>query len=218
MLLECVDLNLQVENRVLVRGFSATVAPGQWISLLGPSGLGKTRLLRALHGDLPISSGEIRRHVPSRLLFQSHPIAGSFTALENVRLAELPLHPWWRTLTGLPPDPRKEMRQRAESLLNEMGLQEKAHRLAKSFSGGEKARTLIARFLHTRPKLLLADEPTASLDGESAITALRLMKREICDHGGSVICVLHSPELASKISDRIWQWDERELRPQEVSR
>lgn len=197
-----------------MRDFSAQVAPGEWVSLLGPSGLGKTRLLRALHGDLPLDGGEVRRDSPSRLLFQSHPVAGTLTALENVRLSELPAHAWWKTLAGLPSD--DGLSTRALRLLEELGLGEKARRTTASFSGGEKARVLIARFVHTQPKMLLADEPTASLDGDSALTALKLMKREICAGGGSVLCVLHSPDLAAKISDRIWRWDEGSPQPREA--
>lgn len=216
MLLRCEDLSLEVGNRALLRGFSASVAPGEWVSLLGPSGLGKTRLLRALHGDLPSQGGQVERDPSCRLLFQSHPIAGTLTALENVRLGELSAHPWWKTLVGLPPDPRGLLRARATGLLDELGLGEKANRATASFSGGEKARVLIARFVHAKPRLLLADEPTASLDGESALTALRLMKREICGAGGAVVCVLHSPELAARVSDRLWRWDEGSPHPIEV--
>ena len=216
MLLRCEHLQIKIQNRVLIDDFSSTVVPREWISILGPSGLGKTHLLRSLYGDRSIDGGHVAADPARNMLFQNHPVVGSLSALENVLLADLPTVPWWRTILGPPRrDPARE--QKAMELLSELGLSDKAHRTVKSFSGGEKARVLIARFALASPRLLLADEPTASLDRDSALIALKMLKREICGNGGSVICVLHHPELARLVSDRLWIWDENLLKPREVT-
>lgn len=178
---------------------------GESLSILGPSGSGKSTLLSLLAGLEPPRQGSIKilgteitelspealarfRGASIGFVFQSFRLMPSLTALENVAL---PL-----TLRGDP-----EAGERAESALDRVGLSARSHHLPSALSGGEQQRVALARAWAQRPSLLLADEPTGSLDQETA--------REVSDllfegrpAQGALVLVTHDPSLASR-ADRV---------------
>ena len=122
------------------------------------------------------------------------------SVLANVASGALGRHGgWWTALGGLP----AEELQLAHGYLAEVGLEELAGQRAGTLSGGQAQRVAIARALAQRPRVLLADEPVASLDPEAAQDIMRLLRRLAAEDNLAVLCVLHQVELAYAYADRV---------------
>ena len=200
-------------RRALVRT-SLEVAAGEFLVLLGPSGAGKSTLLRCLNGLVPLTEGTVvadtlgaiqgpaaLRALRKRtgMVFQQHQLIGRLTALANVLTGRLGYHSALRTLLPLP---------RADKIialhaLERVGLLDRALQRVDQFSGGEQQRVGVARALAQRPRLLLADEPVASLDPASAAHVLTLI-HDVCKADGiAAVVSLHQVSLARRFADRI---------------
>jgi lipoprotein-releasing system ATP-binding protein len=196
--LEAIDLGFSYGNGYLVRGVSLRLCPGEALTILGPSGSGKTTLLHLLAGLLSLQEGEVywegtpirglpegvlarRRLRFMGLVFQHHFLFPELTALENV------LAPGY--LAG------RVDRALALGLLARLGLGERADFLPQRLSGGERQRVAVARALYLRPRLLLADEPTASLDRTQAKEVLRLMRELAREVGAALLFSTHDEAL-----------------------
>jgi putative ABC transport system ATP-binding protein len=184
-----------------VAGVDLEVARGEAIALVGPSGSGKSTLLNLLGGlDRP-SGGEIwvdgedlarakaRQLVEHRkrrvgFIFQSFNLLPYRTALENV---EVPM-----MVAGVP---RSERRQRAHTLLREVGLEARTTHRPSQLSGGEQQRVAIARALSMKPLILLADEPTGNLDSATGEGVMSLL-RDLNSQGLTLIIVTHDTAVA----------------------
>jgi phosphonate transport system ATP-binding protein len=190
------------------------VAPGEFVAVLGPSGAGKTTLFRCLtgltrpdHGSVRIDEREIwagaremrlaRRSVA--LIFQQFNLIRRLTALENVLVGRLARVPTWRVM--LRRFTRAD-RQLALRCLDTVGLLEKASVRADQLSGGQQQRVAIARALAQDARVILADEPVASLDPESAATVLESVRSAV-GAGVAVVASLHQVHLARAYADRI---------------
>jgi len=196
--LEVRALGFSYGNGPLFQGISFALHPGEALALLGPSGSGKTTLLHLLAGLLPLQEGEVywegapirglsegvlarRRLRFMGLVFQHHFLFPELTALENV------LAPGY--LAG------EVDRGRALALLERLGLLGRAHFLPQRLSGGERQRAAVARALYLRPRLLLADEPTASLDRRQAREVLGLLKELSREVGAALVLATHDEAL-----------------------
>lgn len=195
---------------------SLTVPKGQLLSLIGLSGSGKSTLLRHLNGLIPPTTGSVevlgtdvvaagRRELRALrrdvgFVFQSFGLVGRLTALENVLSGALGrLHgPRFGTLMY----PRALRREALENL-DRVGLGDRAFQRADTLSGGQQQRVAIARTLMQRPRLLLADEPVASLDPESSAQVMDVLFRIVVEDQLTVICTLHQVELALGWAQRI---------------
>ncbi|HEV7799965.1 MAG TPA: phosphonate ABC transporter ATP-binding protein [Burkholderiales bacterium] len=187
---------------------------GEFVVLLGPSGAGKSTLLRSLNGLVPLTGGSIevpghgkiaglkawRAHRKcSAMVFQQHQLIGRLSVLANVLTGRLAFHSALRTLFPF---------SRADKLialhaLERVGLAEHALKRADQLSGGQQQRVGIARALAQEPRLLLADEPVASLDPATAARVLTLI-HDVCKADGiAAIVSLHQVELARQFADRI---------------
>ncbi len=190
----------RVETHAL-RGVSFELQPGEFTALAGPSGSGKTTLLNLIGGlDAP-TQGEIevageKLHTLSAndladfrlktlgFVFQTYNLIEVLTALENV---EFPLL--------LQRVPARERRQRAQEALAQVGLAEYLHRKPQELSGGQQQRVAVARALVTRPRLVLADEPTANLDSQTGLHLIRLMEQLNRDLGITFLFSTHDPKV-----------------------
>jgi putative ABC transport system ATP-binding protein len=179
------------------------VADGEYISIMGPSGSGKSTLLNILGLlDRP-SSGTYRlagedvsaldddalahqRQTRIGFIFQSFHLIARLSALENV---ELPL-----VLAGAAP---RERHQRAQDVLDDVGLGGRMHHRPDQLSGGERQRVAIARAIIMRPKVLLADEPTGNLDSISGREVIRIIE-QLNDNGIALLVVTHDPEIGRR--------------------
>ncbi|MBE7220831.1 MAG: ATP-binding cassette domain-containing protein [Caulobacteraceae bacterium] len=179
------------------------VAAGEAALLLGPSGSGKTTLLLALAGLADVLGGSVRIEgdtplaLPARardrwrgrsvgLVFQDLHLIAGLSTLDNVLLAPF--------AAGLPQD-----RPRALTLLDELGLADRAHRPADTLSRGQAQRAAIARAMLLRPKLILADEPTASLDDAACDRAAGLLLRAAVETGAALVIATHDTRLRERI-------------------
>ena len=194
----------------ILRGLDLELNPGRLYAVSGPSGCGKSTLLYLLglldrqdQGEIWIANERMsaaadaeRTAARNRLLgfvFQFHFLLPEFTALENVML---PMRKHGR----LGPAP---MRERAQRLLDEVGLGGKTERLATQLSGGEQQRVAIARALANEPALLLADEPTGNLDQQNSNHVFELLADLAHKKGHTVLLVTHNPELAARADSNL---------------
>jgi putative ABC transport system ATP-binding protein len=186
-------------------GVSFRVEAGEFVALTGPSGCGKSTLLNliglldrpdsgsiAVGGDLLEQLHDPVEYRASTIgfVFQLHLLIRTLNALENVQVPMMG--------RGIP---RAEREERARALLAEVGLEQRERSLPRTLSGGERQRVAIARALANRPRLLLADEPTGSLDSATGTQVLELLKRLREGYGMTVLMVTND-EVAATAADR----------------
>jgi phosphonate transport system ATP-binding protein len=195
-------------------GISLEVPKGQFCVLLGPSGAGKSTLLRSVNGLTELTAGHVEvggRTLSTRtlgsirgdvgMIHQQFNLVGRLSVLTNVLAGTLSQVPTLRALLGLFPE---GYRQKACRLLADVGLEEEQlYRHASQLSGGQQQRVAIARAFILDPKVVLADEPVASLDQASSSVVLELLRETSARRGTTVLCSLHQVELARRFADRI---------------
>ena len=198
---------------VALRGVDLKVNKGEFLSILGPSGSGKTTLLRSINGLENIDSGEIffesekinkiylsEVQKKTGMIFQEFNLVNNLSAINNVLTGVLNSSSKFLSMFYLF---TKEQKLQALKALETVGLLDKAYNRADELSGGQRQRVGIARAIIKKPKLLLADEPVASLDPKAADLIMSLLKKINKEFKITIICNLHQVELASKYSDRI---------------
>ncbi len=194
---------------------SFSVSPGQFVAVLGPSGSGKTTLFRCMTGLTPADGGSVfvrgrdicrirgralrAARQEMALIFQQFNLVRRLTAHHNVLAGRLAHAPSWRVVFRRFARPD---RQRALACLDAVGLLERAGTRADQLSGGQQQRVAIARALAQEASVVLADEPVASLDPESAATVLDTL-RAVARTGVTVVASLHQVHLAVSYADRI---------------
>jgi phosphonate transport system ATP-binding protein len=202
-------LGVVLGGRAVLRGVSLDVAPGEVVALEGPSGAGKTTLLRAIAGLLPAEGMVLAGGRPA-LVFQQHALAGRLTARENVLVGALARIGFWRATLRL--WPRGEVAA-ADAALASVGLAGLEDRRADRLSGGQRQRVAVARALLQRAPVLLADEPVASLDPDTAEGVLGLLRDLALAQGLPVLVSLHQPGLAARFADRVLRLEDGCLTP-----
>ncbi len=192
----------------VLKGVDLAVRRGEIVAIVGKSGAGKTTLLQILgtldrpdRGTVRIDGQDVFalgekelakfRNTHIGFIFQFHQLLPEFTALENVMIPAL--------IAG---EGRSESRRRAEQLLADLGLSERLHHKPAALSGGEKQRVAAARALMMSPSVILADEPTGSLDEANKQELNRLLLHLREQYGQTIIIVTHDKEL-SAIADRV---------------
>jgi putative ABC transport system ATP-binding protein len=192
----------------VLRGIDLTVRRGECLYLVGPSGSGKTTLLSILgcvlspdSGVLEILGDDVTRYSPREqarfrrekvgFVFQRFHLFDALTAMENVRVAY--------DLLGAP---KTEARRKSYELLSLVGLTEKADSRVTQLSMGQRQRVALARALAGDPELILADEPTASLDADSGFNAMRILK-DLCQSLRKTVVVVTHDSRIFPMADRI---------------
>lgn len=192
----------------VLKGISAEIKTGEMISITGRSGSGKSTLLyiissldRPTSGDVfvddkslfQLSSKDLHRFRNQKMgfVFQFHHLLPELTAIENI------LMPAMKTKST------EEHSKFAMALIEEFGLQERAHAFPAQLSGGEQQRVAIARALIMQPTYLFADEPTGNLDSVNGLLVMNLFKRINKERGTTIIYVTHDQEFARMASRQI---------------
>lgn len=205
---EIKDLKKSYENGQIkaLNGIDLTIKEGEFVSIIGPSGSGKSTLLNMLGAlDLP-DSGSIKvagydllsntklnefRGEKLGFIFQLHNLIPNISVVENV---EIPMFTKkWSS---------DEMRKRALNLLDIVGLKDKAKQMPNKLSGGERQRVAIARALANEPSIILADEPTGSLDSKTSNKILKQLTKLHKEEKVTLIMVTHDMNVA-KLADRV---------------
>ncbi|MDA8107389.1 MAG: ABC transporter ATP-binding protein [Betaproteobacteria bacterium] len=204
--------------RRVLNGVSLEVAAGEYVAIVGESGIGKSTLLNVVAGLEPVDAGRIElegvdvtrldddaaarlRREKLGFVFQAFHVLPHLTLAQNVGL---PL-----VLRGVPRGPTEA---RAHAVLAAVGLAGREHSRPRELSGGELQRVAIARALVGEPRLVLADEPTGNLDPENARHVLALLRAQVKEHGAAGLLVTHS-EAAAASCDRRYRLSGEGLAP-----
>jgi len=202
----------------VVKDVSMHLLPGEFVSLVGKSGCGKTTLLSLLSGLERPTSGQVTlcgkdivaasedelalfRRTNIGFIFQSFQLIPTLTAWENVAV---PLFPEKMA--------EEDRRERANSLLRQMELEHRLDHLPGTLSGGEKQRVAIARALVNHPKIIFADEPTGNLDSQTGQAIMEILTTLHREQGMTILMVTHDLEL-SKSADRLLRMQDGAIIP-----
>jgi putative ABC transport system ATP-binding protein len=189
-------------SRTVLNSVSLRLAPGEYVGLVGDSGIGKSTLLNVIAGLEPADAGRIQfngheisgmdddalsvlRRDSFGFVFQAFHVLPHLTVAENVGLPLL-----------LRKKEKEEIRSRASRLISAVGLAGREASLPRELSGGELQRVAIARALVGEPKLVLADEPTGNLDPDNAVQVLGLIRKLVKETGAAAILATHSAQAA----------------------
>jgi len=202
------DLGSGAAKVAALKGVSLALNGGELTLLMGPSGSGKTTLLSILGCLLTPTDGTVRirqqsiagadpedlarlRREHVGFVFQSFHLFPTLSATDNVRLA-----------LDVRGEPRRAAKVRSREALAKVGLAHKTKAYPRELSGGEQQRVAIARAIVGNPSIILADEPTAALDGENGQTVMKLLAEVAREHGHAVLIVTHDPRLLP-FADRV---------------
>ena len=206
-LLTITNLVKRYEGKTVLDGVSLTVSEGEVLVIVGPSGCGKSTLLRCINALEPIQGGSIRldgaevggdpKKLPALrqrigMVFQSYELFPHLTVLDNVTLAPRKVQK----------RPRQETEREALSLLDRVGLGDRAGDFPRQLSGGQKQRVAIVRALCMHPELLLFDEVTAALDPEMVREVLDVLL-DLARQGRTMLIVTHEMSFARAVADRV---------------
>jgi phosphonate transport system ATP-binding protein len=204
------------DGTVALKDVSFEVPDGEFLVIIGLSGSGKSTLLRCINRLIDPTEGEIlwdgvdlarlkgdelrkaRRHIG--MVFQQFNLVKRSRVITNVMAGRLGYVPTWRSVTGRFPAEDLKM---AEEAMRRLGITEQAHKRADELSGGQQQRVGIARALMQEPKIILADEPVASLDPVLAHSILQHLERLNREDQITVLCSLHYLDLVQRYASRV---------------
>ena len=196
MLIELQNIELQHDDKVILNNVNFQIDNNDFVYIIGKVGSGKSSLLKALYGELPVKKGQARildfdllnlkkKHIPQLrkqlgIIFQDFQLLHERTIQENLDFV-LKATGW----------KKKERAERINEVLELVGLQDKANNFPHELSGGEQQRICIARALLNRPKIILADEPIGNLDPDTSRQIMNILQN-IREQGAAVIMVTHN--------------------------
>ena len=206
-MLEIKNLAKSYDTRTIFKNMNLTVNDGEVLSIVGPSGIGKTTFLRIVAGLLPANDGEMilncealdltgdRTGAQVGVIFQDFNLFPQYTVKENVMLAPQLVHH----------ETKAEAAENADRLLQDLGLTAQADQYPFQLSGGQKQRVAIARALAMKPGILAYDEPTSGLDAESTERVIAVIK-QLQAQGVTQLVVTHDLPFAEAVADKTFDF------------
>lgn len=206
-MLEIKNLAKSYDTRTIFKNMNLTVNDGEVLSIVGPSGIGKTTFLRIVAGLLPADQGELilngesldltgeRTGAQVGVIFQDFNLFPQYTVKENVMLAPQMVHN----------ESKDEAAENADRLLADLGLTDQADQYPFQLSGGQKQRVAIARALAMKPGILAYDEPTSGLDAESTERVIAVIK-QLQAQGVTQLIVTHDLPFAEAVADKTFDF------------
>ena len=206
-MLEIKNLAKSYDTRTIFKNMNLTVNDGEVLSIVGPSGIGKTTFLRIVAGLLPADQGELilngesldlngeRPGAQVGVIFQDFNLFPQYTVKENVMLAPQMVHN----------ESKDEAAENADRLLADLGLTAQADQYSFQLSGGQKQRVAIARALAMKPGILAYDEPTSGLDAESTERVIAVIK-QLQAQGVTQLIVTHDLPFAEAVADKTFDF------------
>ena len=209
-------VNLHQDERLIFDNINLSVSPGDFIYLVGETGSGKSSLVKSLYAEIKVSTGNIsvaeynlnkieKNEIPSLrrnlgIVFQDFQLLSDRSLNDNLEFV-LKATGW---------NKKEEISKRIEEVLKSVHLEEFNNKMPHELSGGEKQRAAIARSLLNNPKVILADEPTGSLDPKKSEKIIELLK-EINEKGTTILIATHDYEIIKKFNSRIIKCSEKKL-------
>lgn len=206
-MLEIKNLAKSYDTRTIFKNMNLTVNDGEVLSIVGPSGIGKTTFLRIVAGLLPANDGEMilngealdltgdRTGAQVGVIFQDFNLFPQYTVKENVMLAPQLVHH----------ETKAEAAENADRLLQDLGLTAQVDQYPFQLSGGQKQRVAIARALAMKPGILAYDEPTSGLDAESTERVIAVIK-QLQAQGVTQLVVTHDLPFAEAVADKTFDF------------
>ncbi|MBJ7649262.1 amino acid ABC transporter ATP-binding protein [Weissella confusa] len=206
-MLEIKNLAKSYDTHTIFKNMNLTVNDGEVLSIVGPSGIGKTTFLRIVAGLLPADQGELilngesldltgeRTGAQVGVIFQDFNLFPQYTVKENVMLAPQMVHN----------ESKDEAAENADRLLADLGLTAQADQYPFQLSGGQKQRVAIARALAMKPGILAYDEPTSGLDAESTERVIAVIK-QLQAQGVTQLIVTHDLPFAEAVADKTFDF------------
>lgn len=212
------NLNKYYGSLHVLRSLDLSIASGEGVVLLGANGCGKSTLMKCLNGlekpqsgTIAINQSDVTTATRSQLrgirreigvVFQQFNLVENLTVFQNVLYGAMGHHRGglltvWNSLAA------RETREKAMYCLSRVRMADKASNRCRDLSGGQQQRVAIARMLMQSPKIILADEPVASLDPKAGVEVMDLLWEVVREHNMTVFCTLHQLELAQNYADRI---------------
>ena len=209
-------VNLHQDERLIFDNINLSVSTGDFIYLVGETGSGKSSLVKSLYAEIKVSTGNIsvagydlnkieKNEIPSLrrnlgIVFQDFQLLSDRSLNDNLEFV-LKATGW---------NKKEEISKRIEEVLESVHLEEFNNKMPHELSGGEKQRAAIARSLLNNPKVILADEPTGSLDPKKSEKIIELLK-EINEKGTTILIATHDYEIIKKFNSRIIKCSEKKL-------
>ncbi len=191
-ILEMSDIVKKFDDLAALCDVNFSLKKGEIVAIIGPSGSGKSSLLRCINGLNKVTSGEIRLEGTTGMVFQHFNLFPHMTCIKNVTYAPIKVKKM----------DKEKATEQAMKLLDMVGLADKADTFPNHLSGGQKQRVAIARALAMEPDIMLFDEATSALDPEITGEVLEVMKK-LADEHMTMVVVTHEMGFAKEVADRV---------------